>query len=77
MALKNSTLVTLPSASDAFAAIVTVAGALNLARIAGLVMLTDGTVLAGGSCAAALPPPIASTHACGTSPGAFQFSASL
>ena len=48
---KNSTLLTVPSLSDAFALIVMLAGAVKLAPLAGLVMLTSGGLFDGaGGC---------------------------
>ena len=44
--LKNSTLLTLPSVSDALAAIAMLAGAVKLAPFAGLVTRTDGATFA-------------------------------
>ena len=50
--LKNSTFVTEPSTSLAVAVTVIVAGSVNVAPLAGEVMLTDGSWLLG------VPPPI-------------------
>ena len=74
--LKNSTLLTLPSASEAFATRVMVAGAWNRDATTGLVMPTHGAAFAGGSSTAALAPTTAAIHVCANSPGAFQFKSS-
>ena len=47
MPWKNSTLLTVPSLSEAFAPIVMLAGAVNVAVLNGLVILITGATLAG------------------------------